>query len=753
GMAVDWDIASYDLYHYFRDHTQGFEELAAFQADPRRIGVRRSGDPRPAESFMGEYVSGNYFATLGVPAFAGRTIGNEDDRAGAPPVAMMAFRAWQEQFASDPSVIGATFNLNGTAVTIVGITPPAFFGESLRAQPPDFYMPIELEPAVNRGPWIRNPQLHWLYLMGRIQPGGNVGAIEAQMRGELQQWLRSWASVLGPMEALQIPRQTLHLHPAGSGIGVMRASYSFGLELLMSISGFVLLIVCANLANLMLVRGLARRRQTAISLALGATRARIVKQALTESVLLALLGGGAGVGIAFAATETLLRAVFGAQAVPIRATPDLNVLGFALGVSLITGIVFGIAPAWSANRAEPVDALRGAGRSTENIHSWPQRTLVILQAALSLVLLAAAGLLTVSLRNLAHQSFGFASENRLAVRIDPNLAGYKPDQLEALYREIRRRLLELPGCTNVSYSLYSPMSGNSWSADVAIDGQPPETVGTPLLRGRTILESDIDSAPHVAVVNQTFAHRFFPHEDPLGKHFGADPGFTKSLQIVGIAADAKYGNPGQPPPPMYFVARPQLGRYADAGTMAFESRSLYVNDIVLRFATRPDSVDAQIRRIFAALDPNLTVIRIQSFGTQIGSQLNQETLIARLAALFGLTALLLASIGLYGLISYLVAQRAREIGIRVALGADRIGVLRLVVRHAYGLVALGLAIGIPIALAMGRLIENRLFGIAAYNPTILGGAALALTLCALLAILVPARRAASLDPVETLRGD
>ena len=775
GMAADWDIFSLEFYKYLRDHTQGFESLAAFQADPRRIGARRANRPEPAVSYIAEYVSGNYFQTLGIGAAAGRTIGERDDRLDAPPVAMISYRVWQEKYGLDPTVLGDTFQLNGTPVTIIGATPPGFFGDTLRSNPPEFFLPVSSEPAVNHAGWINNPDLHWLEIIGRVAPSrssADVRTMEAQMQVEVRQWLTSRAAKLGPNAPAQIPMQMLHLHPAAAGIGVMRATYSTGLQLLMAISGFVLLIVCANLANLMLVRGIARRRQTSVSIALGATRGRLVRQTMTESVLLGLIGGAVGVAIAFAGTSALLSAVFaGATYVPISASPDLPVLAFALAVSITTGLVFGVAPAWMANRADPLDALRGSGRSTDPTGSLPQSTLVILQAALSLMVLAAAGLLTQSLRNLEHQRFGFAADGRVAVRIDPNLAGYKLDQLEPLYQRIRERLSQIAGVASVSYSLYSPMSGSNWSADVTLDGQPPpsvdgqhlvswnrvgpqyfETIGTPIVRGRTILESDTATTRHVAVINQAFARRFFPNENPLGRHFGPDA-FAKAFEIVGIAEDAKYNDAGRPPIPMYFIPRPQTTKYSEVGTMAFESRSLYVNDIVLRFAGTAGALENEIRRAFAEIDPNLTVIRIQSFGQQVTGQFNQETLIARLTSLFGATALLLASIGLYGVTSYSVARRSKEIGIRVALGADRQSVVAMVLRSGYRLIAIGLALGVPMALGMGRVMSTRLYGVSWYNPAILVVAGIVLAICALVATVSPARRAAALNPVDTLRGN
>jgi predicted permease len=772
GMAGDWYIFSRELYEHLRDHTDAFEELAAFQGDPRRAGVRRVGDARPADPLIEQYISGNYFATFGVSAFAGRTIDRSDDRKGAAPVAMMAYHTWQQKYGLDPSVVGGTFQINGIPLTIVGIAPPDFFGDALRANPPDVWIPLAREPEVNHGGWSNNPDLHFLYLMGRVKPGADVRTVEAQMQVELRQWLTGRLTVLGPQAAAQIPRQTLHIKPGGSGIGTMRTTYSAGLELLMAISGFVLLIVCANLANLMLVRGLARRRQTSISLALGAARSRLVRQALTESVVLALIGGLAGVALAFGGTRTLLSAVFaGSNHLPISPNPDLVVLAFAFAASLLTGLLFGAAPAWTANRSDPVDALRGT-RSSEQTGALPQRTLVVMQAAISVALLSAAGLLTQSLRNLEHQRFGFAPEGRVAVRIDPYLAGYSPEQLEPLYRRIRDRVSRIAGVQSVTYALFSPMSGSNWTTDVTIDGEPPpavdgqnltswnrvgpnyfETIGTRILRGRGILESDTATSRHIAVVNEAFVRKFFPNRDPIGKHFGALAKFSKSREIVGVVEDTKYRQPDQPAFPMYFVPRPQMTPFDNAGTLAFESRSLFVNDIVLRVAGRPGALEDELRRAFAEIDPNLTVIRIQSFDVATGSQFSQEELIVRLTSLFGLTALLLASIGLYGVTSYSVARRSKEIGIRVALGADRGSVVGMVLRNAYLLVGIGLTLGIPFAMGMGRLIGARLYGVQWYNPAMFAGAAIVLAACALIATIAPARKAAATDPVETLRGD
>jgi predicted permease len=776
GLAGNWELFSYDLYKYLRDHTEGIQSLAASQALPERVGVRRSGDTSPARPLIAQFVSGNYFSTFGVPAYTGRIIIDADDRAGAASVAVMSYQTWRDTYGLDPWVIGATLNLNGAPVTVVGVAPPEFFGDALRPELPDFWLPLADEPAVKRGHWIDNTQLHWLYLMARKKPEADPRTVEAQMQIELRQWLTQGRVVLGS-DAERIPRQTLHLQPGRGGMGVIRQTYSGTLELLMAISGFVLMIVCANLANLMLVRGLGRRQQTAVRLALGAGRWRVIRQALTESVVLGLAGGAAGIAVAFAGTRALLTAVFaGASSVPVSATPDAAVLAFAVATSILSALIFGIAPAWSANRANPIDALRGSGRSTERAGAFAQRGLVMMQAAISLVLITATGLLILSLRNLEHQKFGFTPEQRFAVRIDPNLAGYRSDQLDSLYQTIQDRLQTLPGMVSVSYALRGPMIGGLWRLDVAIDGEPPptadgqnlaswsrvgpgyfDTIGTLILEGRPILASDTPDTRHVAVINESFARRFFTGADPIGKHFGpwdkTQPELARSFEVVGVAADAKYNQPDKPVSPMYFVPRGQVTKFADPGSASFESRSLYLQDIVMRFAGDASSLEGPVRRVFADIDPNLAIIRFQSFEAATEKQLSQETLVARLTSVFGVIALLLASIGLYGVTSYAVAQRTKEIGIRVALGADRKSVIKMVLSNAYALVGIGLAIGMPLSLAMGRIVGTRLYGTSWYNPMILLGAAFVLALSAFVPTLIPARRAASVDPVQSLRGE
>jgi predicted permease len=444
----EFSIVSYDLYKHFRDNTPGFAELAAFQGGGTDFGVRRSGARELAQSYPGEFVSGNYFTMFGIRPYAGRLLTPSDDRPGAPPVAVMSYRLWRERYGSDPTVVGGVFNFDEKPVVVVGIAPPTFFGDKLRAIPPDFFLPLNTEPAV-QGDNDLNQAEAWLGLIGRVRPGAKPAAIEAQMRVELKQWLRSHWGDMSANDRAVFPEQTLFLRPGGAGISRMRDQYEHWLQILMIVSGFVLLIVCANVANLMLVRGMERRKQVSLSMALGARAGRLVRQALTESILLGVAGGAAGLAIAFAGTGLILNLVFprvpGLGGVPIRASPSLPVLVFALIVSLLTGISFGIAPAWMTTRVDPIEALRGAGRSTARAGSLPRKALVVLQAALSLVLLTASGLLTAALRNLENQRFGFAQDGRTILNINPRLAGYRSDQLATLYARIHDSLARLPG--------------------------------------------------------------------------------------------------------------------------------------------------------------------------------------------------------------------------------------------------------------------------------------------------------------------
>ncbi|MGD0693442.1 MAG: ABC transporter permease [Terriglobia bacterium] len=760
----NWGIYSYPLYKQFRDHTPEFSELAAFEGGEVALSARRSGSNAAALPFAGEFVSGNYFTMFGLNAFAGRLIAPTDDAPGAAPVAAMSYHTWQQNFAGDPSVIGASFVVNTKPYTIVGIAPPGFYGDRIRDDPPDFWLPLSTEPALNGQNSILNHLgEHWLYIVGRLQPGARPASVQAETTAELQRWIGTQPD-LTPRERAPVGEQHIVLVPAGGGVQIgMQEEAATPLRLLAVITSLVLLIACANIANLLLARGAARRAETAVRVALGAPRRRLIRQVLTESVLLALVGGGAGVYVAYAGARLILVLGFRASKyVPISADPSLPVLVFAFLLSLVTGVVFGVAPAWLTSRSDPMEALHGAGRSTRERGSLLRRSLVVVQVALSTALLIGAGLLVKSLRNLETQRFGFEPQGRLVVRVDPSLAGYTPEKLPALYQQLDNRLSRIPGVLSAAYSQYSPMEGNNWEDSIKVEGRPPdeqigssflrvspryfETVGTRLLRGRVIEDHDTATSRAVAVVSQAFVKKYFPNTDPVGKHFGLElPSNVGNYEIVGVVDDAMYQR--ERIHPVFFLPFFQSPK----GEPDYMVRSQYIGSIELRVAGKPENLGDAVRRALADIDPNLTVLNMVSLPEQVAEQFTPDRIIAQLTGLFGALALVLACVGLYGVTAYFVARRTNEIGIRMALGADRRSVLSLVMRGALVQVAIGLAIGIPLALAGGRLMASQLYDVKSYDPLTLALAAVILIACTVVAGFVPARRAASIEPIQALR--
>jgi len=765
----EFSLVSYDLYKYLRDNTKGFSELAAFPSSELLLGLRRTGTSEAAQGYPGEFVSGNYFSMFGIKAYAGRALTDADDQPNAPPVVLMSYRLWQQKYGSGPSVIGGVFDIDGKPFTVVGITPPGFYGDSLRTSPPDLFLPLNTEPYVQSDADLNKVDTHWLELIGRIQPGANPASIGAEMRVELKQWLRSHWSDMSANDRARFPEQTLYLTPGGAGITAMREQYEHWLLILMMVSGFVLLIVCANVANLMLVRGMERRRQTSLSMALGAQTPRILRQPLTESFLLASFGGAASLVIAFACTLLILHFAFpvfgGFASVPISASPSKPVLLFAFVVSLLTGVAFGVGPAWMATRADPIEALRGSGRSTARVGSLPRKTLVVVQAALSLVLVSAAGLLTAALQRLEHQDLGFVQDRRIVASMDPRLAGYRSDQLPTLYRRIHDRIATLPGVSSVALSQYSPV-GYGWGAGVWVDGHPVpgpnddnsaawdrvsagylDVIGTPIVRGRGISDEDTASSRKVAVINEAFARKFFRNEDPIGKHFGTEADNSRRYEVVGIGKNARYLALDRPDGAFFFLPE------AQADYSQTNLGSLFLHDIVI--LTRPGGSlsDAQVRQAMASVDPSLPIISIRTLKEKVATQLTQQQLIAHLTSLFGILSLVLASIGLYGITSYNVERQRGEIGVRMALGASRSQVVRLVLRGAFLLVAFGLILGIPLSLATSQVLSSQLYGLSPYDAVPIAIAVAVLGFFGLVATLVPAQRASSIPPAEALRSE
>jgi predicted permease len=765
GRQSHFSIYAYPLYTYPRDQTPEFEQMAAFQAGLARVGVRRQGGA--SEPFTDQFVSGNYFTMFGIRPFAGRLLASTDDRSGAPPVAVMSYRAWEQHYGADPSIVGSVFIVDGAPFTIAGIAPPGFFGDTLRPNPPDFWLPLAAEPyARHRNSLLNRTDQHWLYIIGRLKPGASIAALESRANVAMRQWFLANDPPKNDGDRRDLERQHITVAGAGGGVAMMKQNYEQDLRLLMAVTGLVLLIACANLANLQLARGTANAAQMSVRVALGAQRARLVRQTLTESLLLAVLGGAAGLVVATELARFLIGLAFHSAAyIPISATPSLPVLGFAFLLSLVTGVVFGIAPAWSASRADPAAALRGAGRSAASRSTLPQRSLVVLQAAVSLVLLVAAGLLVKTLGNLTNQYFGYQPQGRIIANVNAALSGYAPEKIAAVYRDIQRQLRQIGGVQNVSLSLYGPMEGNNWQSGVTLEDRPDhmifpswdrvspgffDTIGARILRGRMFDDRDTPDSTHVAVVNQSFADKVFPNENPIGKRFGTGGVEHRAdFQIAGVVENVRFRNPRIPTPPMFFVPLLQMGKseWADSG----KARSNMIGNIELHVSGTPGDLSAQIQRILAQIDPNLTMINLLTLEEQLGNQLGHDRLLARLTELFGLLALLLAAVGLYGITAYSVARRTSEIGIRTALGATRPRVIGMIVGGALRQIGVGLIVGIPAALASGRVLANQLYGVKATDPVILAGAALLLVAAASVAGFAPALRASSINPVEALR--
>ena len=776
----NWGMFSYRFYQQMQQNTPEFEQLAAFEAGGMVVSARRSEADRVSKPLGGEYVSGNYFSTLGIGASAGRTLEPGDDTASSAPVAVMSYRTWQQQYGSDPRLVGSTLILDGHPFTIVGIGPRGFFGETRRANPPDVWIPLHQELLFHgKDQALLYKFEAWLRVMGRVKPGASLAPVGPRLTALLRHWLVSDSGM--PAEWMKeinagLPKQQIHLVPAAIGVGVMKSDYADSLHILLAVCCLVLLIACANIANLMLARGAARRAQTSVRLALGASRMRLMRQALTESVVLAVLGGLAGLAIAFAGVKLIVAIAFhGAHFVPIAARPSLMVLGFAFLLSLVTGALFGMAPAWLATHADPVEALRGANRSTRDHASWSQKTLVVLQATLSVVLLTGAGLLTRSLINLQHQDFGYELDHRITINVTAPWASYSAPKLDAEYRELQQRLQAIPGVQRAALALYTPLTDN-WGEIVIRQGhgmpdtnQPVgsswdhvspgylETLGQHILRGRSITEDDTASTEPVAVVDQTFVKRFFkPGEDPIGQYFGLDlPAYSSTFRIVGVVANAKYSDPAntnaQGPRPIFFASLAQRVKYDNPMMQMVEDMTHRIEGAVLEIHGSMEGMEPQIRKALSDVDPNITLLSVQTLADQVDGRFDQQRTVAQMTALFGVLALLLAAVGLYGVTAYTVERRTSEIGVRMALGANRGRVVSLVLRGAFLQIMIGLAIGIPASIGCARLIAAQLYHVKGWDPLVLGASIVLLSLCALVASLLPARRAASINPVQALR--
>jgi predicted permease len=778
GPQDRWGMYSFPLYERLKAETPEFEEVTAFQAGRGRLSVRRQGLESAARPLRSEYVTGTYFSTLGVQAFGGRVFTPDDDKPSASPVAVLSHRVWQTTYASDPLVVGSTFAVDGHPLTVIGVAPAGFFGETLESDPPDIWVPLQQEPLITgEGSLLHQPISAWLRMIGRLRPGASIDGMAPRLTGVLRQWLQNDSGYPANWMAdviRMLPKQVVNVVPAGAGVAVMKEEYGRSLQILLSVCALVLLIACANVANLLLARGVARRGQTAVRLAVGATPTQIVTQALTESALLALGGGIVGLLVAMAAARLLLALAFhNSHFLPISVAPSLMVLAFAFALALLTGIIFGATPAWLATRTDPAEALRGSGRGTKDRSSFARKALLVVQATLSVVLVAGATMLARSLNKLEHQDFGFRVQGRVVVDINKPPATYTLPKLEALYRQLEERLIRLPGVQGSGLALYNPLTDN-WGELIMVAGHPPgklnseqgaswdrvsanylQNFGIPILGGRAFSAADNETTAPVAIVNEAFVKRFFKSgEDPLDQHFGLDvPEYAGTFRIVGVVRDAKFAGWGldRPARPMFYVPLAQNVNYPHELMKKIELRSHFIGGMMLVTNLSPGTIEAQLTRLLAELDPNLTINTVRTMQQQVELSFDQERAVAGLAGLFGTVALVLAAVGLYGVTAYTVAQRTNEIGIRMALGADRPKVLRLILGGAFKRILIGLILGLPLAIGAGRLISAQLYGVSSWDPIALTVAAAALAICSFFAAIIPANRAASISPMNALR--
>jgi predicted permease len=756
------DIFTYDFYQRIAGERKLFQGITAYASFTTQVSVGT--DSGAKTQALGHLVSGNFFTVLGAEPIMGRAIAPSDtDAIGRNPVAVISYHYWQHVLAGDAAVVGRSIKINDTQFTIAGVMPERFYGVELNEQPPDMWLPITMQREVMMQPSLLDPHgLFWLHFMGRANPGVPVKEAQAWVTAQLQQFMtdREGAQITAARRK-EISGIYIDLLAGATGVSHLREQYSAPLRILMGAVGLVLLIACANLANFLLAKAASREREISTRLALGATRGRIVGQILTEALLLAMMGGTLGLLFAFWGTRALIAFIVGdATHTALVSNPDPQVLGFTFLVAIVTGLAFGIVPALRISRQVgrsglSANARNAVGRSGRLL----PKVLIAAQVMLSLVLLAGAGLMVATLRNLSKQDFGFDREHVLLVRFNAKFAGYKPEQLNGLYQRMATRLDALPGVRSASLSGIPPINRGAWNSPITIQGTVPrpnqdqstllnkvlpryfESIGIPILRGRDIGEQDHPSATQVVVVNQAFADHFFPQGDAIGRSFTVgDPSVKGAWQICGIAGNSKLMDPREQPQRMVYFSVMQL-----------TEDDQYASWVELRATGDPALLSGAVRGAFAEIDPNLPVLMVKTIGEQVAQRMNNERFISQLSSSFSGLALLLACIGLYGVMNYEVARRTNEIGVRMALGAESQGVLWLVLKESLVLLGAGVAIGIPVALAATRLLKSQLFGLSASDPRTFVLAVFAVCAVTLLAAYFPARRATKVDPMVALR--
>jgi predicted permease len=754
---------SYAMYKQLRADNKTMTDLFAC-APYSRVNVVVEG--QQAELASAFISTGNYYQVLGVNARIGRTITPDDERADAPAVAVISSKYWHTRFMTDPGVLGRTIRVNNVPVTIVGVLHPSFTGvQRPLSEAPDIGLPLSIDPQMypGSGPRLTDATSWWLQIMGRLAPGATIAQVHGNLAGVFQQTARSGLD--GYLKGLSDKDRALASNRSRSQIphllvdSGMRGVYEANTTevrsaaILGGVVALVLLIVCANVANLLLSRASARQKELSVRLSLGATRARLVRQLLTESLVLASIGGALGVLVGYWGRLLLP----GAQGqAPFL---DWRVLLFILAVTALTGIVFGIAPALRATRGDVSAALKQTSRSVAGHRSLLGKSLLIVQVAISLVLLVGAGLFLRTLSNLRHVDVGFNPRNLLLFRVQPQLAGYDAERMLPLFDRIFERVGAAPGVRAVALTNPALLSGSVNSTSIYVRGRDYsnrgesrdsinrlvvspnffETLEIPIVRGRGFSAADGENAPKVVLINEAAASRYFPGEDPVGQRFGHSVETTGQQEIVGIVRDAKYDSVRDPAPPTMYVPYKQT-RFGGAV-------------IAVRTAVEPASLTNAVREAVRQIDPNLPVMDVSTQIEQVERRFQQERMFAQAYTLFGALAMLLAAIGLFGLMSYNVSRRTNEIGIRMALGAQRGDVLWQVMRESLVLVAIGIAAGVGIALWAGRLIATQLFGLQATDPITIALAVAMMMLVAAPAGFLPARRASGVDPMVALRYD
>lgn len=754
------DVFSYPLYQELRDHNSVFEGVCASASD-HHVEVDRGGSQLPDQRITGRMVSGNYFSVLGIRPAAGRLLSDNDDTAeSGNPVVVLGYDYWQRKFAGATSAVGTTIRLNGFPFTVIGVAPREFDGDVV-GERMSLFVPLSMQPQIVRGRhWRKNGNVSWLSLIGRLKPGTSLAQAEANVNLVFQQALKGdYGAILSSDDHKAIAGLHIKVAPGAGGLSDLRGNYTIPLLLLMGIVGLVLLIACVNVANLLLARASSRRREITIRLAIGANRRRLLQQLLTESCLLGLMGGVIGALLAVWGVRVLVGMFETGTILPL--SPDWRIFTFAIAISLLTGLLFGMVPALQSLRGTLSVTSKDPIQSPAESHmgfAWG-KGLISGQVALSLLVLFAAFLLVRSLQKLMTQDFGYSRDHLVVARLDPAAAGYDAAHMKLLAGQLVNRISSTPGVRSVTYSTNGLFAGSESGDAIIVPGFSGtdrdrvaledyvgpnyfDVIGIPVLAGRGIEEQDTATSTRVAVVNEAMVKHFYGGNNPIGRQFLIDDAaeMNRPITIIGVSHNAKDHGSGirEDVRPRFYLAFQQVS----------DPEQIMVEEQV---GGSPSAAIGNLQSQIKAADPHMPISFIRTLDSLVTESAGEQIALAKLSSFFAGLALLLACIGLYGVMSYTVAGRTREIGVRMALGAQRFDVMSLVVREAILLVGVGLAIGIPLSLASARLLHSYLFGLKGTDPGSLLAVVLVLGTVAAIAGFIPARRAAAIDPMRALR--